>query len=109
VLEQLWLECRDENRLYFKGLIQIAGAFVHLKNNSPGRSIPPMAGVCIRQPDCSPWEPGTFPPAVPSIWGFTSRPCANSARIGGGKSSSPRCASTHGIQAQAPAWNCRRI
>jgi hypothetical protein len=31
VLEHLWLECRDENHLYFKGLIQIAGAFVHLK------------------------------------------------------------------------------
>jgi len=31
VLEHLWLECRDKNYLYFKGLIQIAGAFVHLK------------------------------------------------------------------------------
>ena len=31
VLEHLWLECRDGNHLYFKGLIQIAGAFVHLK------------------------------------------------------------------------------
>ena len=34
VLEHLWLECRDENHLYFKGLIQIAGAFVHLKKQS---------------------------------------------------------------------------
>jgi hypothetical protein len=32
VLEHLWLDCRDSNHLYFKGLIQIAGAFVHLKN-----------------------------------------------------------------------------
>ena len=31
VLEHLWLDCRDSNHLYFKGLIQIAGAFVHLK------------------------------------------------------------------------------
>jgi hypothetical protein len=31
VLENLWLERRDENHLFFKGLIQIAGAFVHLK------------------------------------------------------------------------------
>lgn len=31
VLEQLWLRGRDENYLFFKGLIQIAGAFVHLQ------------------------------------------------------------------------------
>ena len=31
VLEHLWLECTDSNHLFYKGLIQIAGAFVHLK------------------------------------------------------------------------------
>ena len=31
VLEHLWLDCQDADHLYFKGLIQIAGAFVHLK------------------------------------------------------------------------------
>jgi len=31
VLEHLWLQGRDENYAYFKGLIQLAGAFVHLK------------------------------------------------------------------------------
>jgi predicted metal-dependent hydrolase len=31
VLEDLWLQTRDENHLYFKGLIQVAGAFVHLQ------------------------------------------------------------------------------
>lgn len=31
VLEHLWLECADNNYLFYKGLIQIAGAFVHLK------------------------------------------------------------------------------
>ncbi|MGB8355325.1 MAG: DUF309 domain-containing protein [Chthoniobacteraceae bacterium] len=31
VLEHLWLQKKDENHLYFKGLIQIAGAFVHLQ------------------------------------------------------------------------------
>ena len=30
VLEHLWLRTRDENHLFFKGLIQVAGAFVHL-------------------------------------------------------------------------------
>lgn len=31
VLENLWLERRDENCLFFKGLIQVAGAYVHLQ------------------------------------------------------------------------------
>ena len=31
VLEHLWLRRRDENHAFFKGLIQIAGAFVHLQ------------------------------------------------------------------------------
>jgi hypothetical protein len=31
VLENLWLERRDEHHHFFKGLIQFAGAFVHLQ------------------------------------------------------------------------------
>jgi hypothetical protein len=31
VLEALWLRTSDSNRGFFKGLIQIAGAFVHLR------------------------------------------------------------------------------
>jgi len=31
VLENLWLERRDGNYRFFKGLIQVAGAFVHLQ------------------------------------------------------------------------------
>ena len=31
VLEHLWLQTRDGNHLFFKGLIQVAGAFVHLQ------------------------------------------------------------------------------
>lgn len=34
VLEHLWLKRRDENYEFYKGLIQIAGAFVHLKLQS---------------------------------------------------------------------------
>lgn len=33
VLEQLWLECQDADRFFHQGLIQIAGAFVHLKKH----------------------------------------------------------------------------
>jgi len=31
VLEHLWLKQRDENYAFYKGLIQVAGAFVHLQ------------------------------------------------------------------------------
>lgn len=31
VLEHLWLRHRDENHAFYKGLIQLAGAFVHLQ------------------------------------------------------------------------------
>lgn len=31
VLEHLWLQTRDANYAFYKGLIQLAGAFVHLK------------------------------------------------------------------------------
>lgn len=31
VLEHLWLRGRDENYAFYQGLIQLAGAFVHLK------------------------------------------------------------------------------
>lgn len=33
VLEQLWLKTDSEDARFFKGLIQAAGAFVHLKNH----------------------------------------------------------------------------
>jgi hypothetical protein len=31
VLEHLWLQCADANALFYKGLIQLAGGFVHLR------------------------------------------------------------------------------
>ncbi|MCX6970992.1 MAG: DUF309 domain-containing protein [Verrucomicrobia bacterium] len=33
VLEQLWLDCRNSNAIFYKGLIQIAGGFVHLRKH----------------------------------------------------------------------------
>ena len=33
VLEHVWLGCHDAHATYYKGLIQIAGAFVHLQKN----------------------------------------------------------------------------
>jgi hypothetical protein len=54
VLEHLWLDCRDANYLYFKGLIQIAGAFVHMKKQyarpehpTDGRRLHPAARLLV--------------------------------------------------------------
>ncbi len=33
VLEHLWLQCTDINRHFYQGLIQFAGAFVHLQKH----------------------------------------------------------------------------
>jgi hypothetical protein len=33
VLEHLWLQCGDNNRQFYQGLIQFAGAFVHLQKH----------------------------------------------------------------------------
>ena len=40
VLEALWLPQRDgPNGLFYKGLIQLAGAFVHWQKNRPGPAV----------------------------------------------------------------------
>jgi Domain of unknown function (DUF309) len=55
VLEHLWLKRRDENYEFYKGLIQIAGAFVHLKLQSlhpdhpkHGRRLQPAVRLFLR-------------------------------------------------------------
>lgn len=54
VLEQLWLGCRNGDRLFLQGLIQIAGAFVHLKKHrrrpwhpTDGRRLRPAARLFL--------------------------------------------------------------
>ena len=47
VLEHLWLRTRDENHAFFKGLIQLAGAFVHLRKQH-GRPTHAKDGARLR-------------------------------------------------------------
>lgn len=47
VLEHLWLKCRDESYPFYKGLIQIAGAFVHLRKQYL-RPLHPTDGARLR-------------------------------------------------------------
>jgi hypothetical protein len=65
VLEQLWLECRDDNRLFYQGLIQLAGAFVHLKKQrerpghpTDGRRLRPAARLfLLAEKNLAPYAP----------------------------------------------------
>ena len=52
VLEDLWLETRGRDREFYKGLIQVAGAFVHLRkqyehpeHHHHGRRLVPAARI----------------------------------------------------------------
>ena len=49
VLEHLWLQREDENHAFFKGLIQLAGAFVHLKKQNLRPEHPTMESGCGRR------------------------------------------------------------
>ncbi|MGC3989307.1 MAG: DUF309 domain-containing protein [Chthoniobacteraceae bacterium] len=58
VLEHLWLEHRDADRDFYKGLIQLAGGFVHLKKQfehpthpTHGRRLKPAARLFLRAID----------------------------------------------------------
>jgi hypothetical protein len=65
VLEHLWLQREDENHAFFKGLIQLAGAFVHLKkqNLRPGhptdgkRMRPAVRLFALARKNLSPYAP----------------------------------------------------
>jgi len=55
VLEELWLPQRKgPNGLFYKGLIQLAGAFVHLQKNRPG---PAAALYKLAQTNLSKYPP----------------------------------------------------
>src|SRR5260370_9623383 len=63
VLEQLWLKALEPDIQFYKGLIQLAGPFVHLQKQFPrptpppeGRSLPPAP----RHFQLSPKNPAPF-------------------------------------------------
>ena len=68
VLEELWLaQGRGPNYAFYKGLIQLAGAFVHLQKN---RLRPAAALFRLAQTNLTPY--GTMI-VVPSYWSFDAK------------------------------------
>lgn len=65
VLEHLWLQCEDANDLFYKGLIQLAGGFVHLRKHylrpghpKDGRRLAPAARLFdLATANLSPFAP----------------------------------------------------
>jgi hypothetical protein len=68
VLEHLWLRQKDENYAFYKGLIQFAGAFVHLKKQrerpdhpKDGRRLHPAVRLfALAEKNLTPYGPRHF-------------------------------------------------
>jgi len=72
VLEQLWLRTKSSDADYFKGLIQAAGAFVHLQKRFNIHFMPNTASVCLLRCVCSGSRRGTCRGSVRDITSWTS-------------------------------------
>jgi len=65
VLEHLWLQCEDESEPFYKGLIQLAGGFVHLRKQylrpdhpKDGRRLAPASRLfALATENLSPFTP----------------------------------------------------
>jgi hypothetical protein len=76
VLEHLWLQTRDANYAYYKGLIQLAGAFVHLQKQflRPGhpkdsvRARPAVRLLLLAAKNLEPYRPHHLRLDVEGVW-----------------------------------------
>ena len=81
VLEDLWLADRGSNYHFFKGLIQVAGAFVHLQKQrlrpdhpKDGRRTRPAARLFqLAADNLSGYRPTHMRLDVEALWGFCLR------------------------------------
>jgi predicted metal-dependent hydrolase len=76
VLEHLWLQTRDADHAFYKGLIQFAGAFVHLQKqfNRPahpkdaGRARPAVRLFKLAARNLAPYRPRHLHLDVERVW-----------------------------------------
>ena len=81
VLEHLWLQCTDANALFYKGLIQFAGGFVHLRKQhlrpdhpKDGRRLAPAARLFdLAAANLAPFAPHHLQLDVASVLALASR------------------------------------
>ncbi|HEY8900091.1 MAG TPA: DUF309 domain-containing protein [Chthoniobacterales bacterium] len=90
VLEHLWLQCSDENELFYKGLIQLAGGFVHLRKHyehpshaKHGRRLPPASRLFdLAAANLAPYAPQHLHLDVDTVLGL-ARGTAEAIRASG--------------------------
>lgn len=76
VLEHLWLQTRDGNHAFYKGLIQLAGAFVHLQKQyhrphhpkDAGRARPAVRLFQLAARNLAPYRPAHLRLNVERVW-----------------------------------------
>ena len=76
VLEDLWHQTRDENHAFYKGLIQFAGAFVHLQKQFHGphhpkhgrRARPAVRLLQLAAGNLAPYRPLHLRLDVEGVW-----------------------------------------
>jgi len=76
VLEHLWLQTRDANHAFYKGLIQLAGAFVHLQKQfqrpahpkDGGRARPAARLFKLAARNLAPYRPRHLRLDVERVW-----------------------------------------
>jgi len=75
VLEHLWLRREDANHAFYKGLIQLAGAFVHLKKQherpwhpkDAGRMHPAVRLFALAESNLASYAPEHLGLSVPTV------------------------------------------
>ncbi len=80
MLEHLWLEARDGNHAFYKGLIQLAGAFVHLQKQfqrphhpkDGNRARPAVRLFLLAARNLAPYRPLHLRLNVESVWRLTT-------------------------------------
>ena len=81
VLEHLWLQTSDANHAFYKGLIQLAGAFVHLQkqhlrpgHSKDGRRARPAARLfALAARNLEPYRPVHLFLNVDAVWDLCTR------------------------------------
>lgn len=81
VLEDLWLKTDDENHAFYKGLIQLAGAFVHLQKQflrpdhpkDGARARPAVRLFELAARNLAPYRPRHLRLDVERVWSLAGR------------------------------------
>jgi len=107
VLEHLWLKNRDDDYAFYKGLIQLAGAFVHLQKQferphhpkDRNRTRPAVRLFHLAARNLAPYRPLHQRLDVELVWGLSTRTADQIIATGYANPWSPAAAPTLTLEA----------